>query len=124
MDGEETLIYHIYCNTISEVCKYKILLEEKDDKMHCPVCGNIVETYDVCKVCNWENTGFINIYCGPNETYIIVCSQRKHKYGIIPCHDGTIWKYETSDNISLIKYSVAYDKFRKSNYTRLEEYIK
>lgn len=45
----------------------KILLEEKDDKMHCPVCGNIVETYDVCKVCNWENTGFINIDGGPNE---------------------------------------------------------
>ncbi len=45
----------------------KILLEEKDDKMHCPVCGNIVETYDVCEVCNWENTGFINIDGGPNE---------------------------------------------------------
>lgn len=45
----------------------KILLEEKDDKMHCPVCGNIVETYDVCEVCNWKNTGFINIDGGPNE---------------------------------------------------------
>lgn len=40
-------------------------LEEKDDKMKCPVCGNIVETYDVCEVCNWENTGFINIDGGP-----------------------------------------------------------
>lgn len=49
--------------------------------------------------------------------------QRKHKYGIIPCHDGTIWKYETSDNISLIKYNVEYDKFRKSNYTRLKKFI-
>lgn len=45
----------------------KILLEEKDDKMHCPVCGNIVEIYDVYEVCNWENTGFINIDGGPNE---------------------------------------------------------
>lgn len=60
----------------------------------------------------------------PSEMDIIACSQRKHKYGIIPCHDGTIWKYETSDNISLIKYNVAYDKFRKSNYTKLEEFIK
>lgn len=42
-------------------------LEEKDDKMKCPVCGNIVETYDVCEVCNWENIGFINIDGGPNE---------------------------------------------------------
>lgn len=40
---------------------------DKNDKMKCPVCGNIVETYDVCEVCNWENTGFINIDGGPNE---------------------------------------------------------
>lgn len=55
---------------------------------------------------------------------IVACNQRRHKYGIILCHDGTIWKYKTSDNISRIKYLVAYDKFRKSNYTRLKELIK
>lgn len=54
---------------------------------------------------------------------IMACKQRKHKYGIIPCHDGTIWKYEASDNIGRIKYSVAYDKFRKSNYTKIKEFI-
>lgn len=39
----------------------------ENDKMKCPVCGNVVETYDVCEVCNWENTGHINIDGGPNE---------------------------------------------------------
>lgn len=54
---------------------------------------------------------------------IVACNQRRHKYGIILCHDGTIWKYEASDNIGRIKYSVAYDKFRKSNYTKIKEFI-
>ena len=35
--------------------------------IQCPVCGNLVEIYDVCENCNWENTGFINIDFGPNE---------------------------------------------------------
>ena len=35
--------------------------------MKCPIFGNIVEKYDVCEVCNWENTGFINIDGGPDE---------------------------------------------------------
>lgn len=40
---------------------------DKDDKMKSPIFGNIVEKYDVCEVCNWENTGFINIDDGPDE---------------------------------------------------------
>lgn len=45
----------------------KIIFEKlDDDKMICPVCGNIVETYDVCDICNWENTGHKNIDGGPN----------------------------------------------------------
>lgn len=60
----------------------------------------------------------------PSENDLVACNQRKHKYGIIPCHDGTIWKYETSDNISFIKYNVAYDKFKRSNYTKIKEFIK
>ena len=32
-----------------------------------PVCGNLVETYDICDVCNWQNTGAFNIDGGPNK---------------------------------------------------------
>lgn len=39
----------------------------KNDKINCPVCGNPVDLYDVCVVCNWENTGETNIDGGPNK---------------------------------------------------------
>ena len=40
---------------------------DANEILFCPVCGNLVETYDVCEVCNWENTGLINIDFGPNK---------------------------------------------------------
>jgi hypothetical protein len=33
----------------------------------CPVCGSLVELFDVCDVCKWENTGETNIDGGPNK---------------------------------------------------------
>lgn len=26
------------------------------EHVHCPVCGNIVETYDICGLHHWQNT--------------------------------------------------------------------
>ena len=38
-----------------------------DDKFPCPVCGNLVEEWEICEVCGWENTGPVNVDGGPNE---------------------------------------------------------
>ncbi|MCT7831005.1 MAG: CPCC family cysteine-rich protein, partial [Lactobacillus iners] len=35
--------------------------------IHCPVCQELVETYDICERCNWQNTGETNIDGGPNK---------------------------------------------------------
>ena len=35
--------------------------------VHCPVCGHLVETYDICDKCHWQNTGETNINGGPNK---------------------------------------------------------
>ena len=37
------------------------------EHVNCPVCGNLVETYDICDVCHWQNTGAFNIDGGPNK---------------------------------------------------------
>ena len=37
------------------------------EHVHCPVCGTLVETYDICDVCHWQNTGAFNIDGGPNK---------------------------------------------------------
>ena len=37
------------------------------DYIHCPVCGELVETYEICDNCYWENTGITNIDGGPNK---------------------------------------------------------
>lgn len=35
--------------------------------VHCPVCVNLVETYDICDTYHWQNTGRCNIDGGPNK---------------------------------------------------------
>lgn len=35
--------------------------------LHCPVCGTKVMDYDICDICQWQNTGETNIDGGPNE---------------------------------------------------------
>jgi hypothetical protein len=37
------------------------------EQFPCPVCGNMVEEWEICDVCNWENTGKTNIDGGPNK---------------------------------------------------------
>lgn len=44
----------------------KIEKEILMEKINCPVCGRLVDVYDVCE-CNWENTGETNIDGGPNK---------------------------------------------------------
>lgn len=29
----------------------------KKTELKCPVCGNIVDWFDVCQKCNWQNNG-------------------------------------------------------------------
>lgn len=44
----------------------KIIIINNEEYIHCPVCGRLVQLYDVCE-CNWENTGETNIDGGPNK---------------------------------------------------------
>ncbi len=37
-----------------------------DEYFSCPVCGELVEPDDICRKCNWQNTGPENIEPGPN----------------------------------------------------------
>lgn len=38
------------------------------EKFPCPVCGKrMVEEFEICDECGWENTGIINIDGGLNE---------------------------------------------------------
>ena len=47
--------------------KKNIIMVDGWEHVHCPVCGNLVETYDICDVCHWQNTGAFNIDGGPNK---------------------------------------------------------
>lgn len=42
-----------------------------EDLISCPVCGKIVQLYDVCDNCGWENTGRKNIEGGPNKMTLL-----------------------------------------------------
>lgn len=45
----------------------KKAVEIGNNQILCPVCGTPVVLFDVCHVCNWENTGEVNIDGGPNK---------------------------------------------------------
>lgn len=47
--------------------KENIMIIDGWEYVNCPVCGNLVETYDICDKCGWQNTGAINIDGGPNR---------------------------------------------------------
>ena len=44
----------------------EIIMVDEEECIHCPVCGRLVQLFDVCE-CNWENTGETNIDGGPNK---------------------------------------------------------
>ena len=45
--------------------------------VHCPVCGNLVETYDICDTCDRQNTEICNIDGEPNK---ITLAEAKKTY--------------------------------------------
>lgn len=45
--------------------------------LHCPVCGTEVMDYDICDVCQWQNTGETNIDGGPNK---MILAEAKEAY--------------------------------------------
>ncbi|SFE96356.1 CPCC family cysteine-rich protein [Peptostreptococcus sp. D1] len=43
-------------------------MNKEIEKFPCPVCEKtIVEAWDICDECGWENTGILNIDGGPNK---------------------------------------------------------
>lgn len=57
--------------------KRDIIMIDGWEYIHCPVCGELVETYDICDKCHWQNTGETNIDGGPNK---ITLAEAKELY--------------------------------------------
>lgn len=51
--------------------KQSIVMIDGWEYIHGPVCGDLVETYDICDNCHWQNTGKVNIDGGPNRMSLI-----------------------------------------------------
>ena len=47
--------------------KGNIIMIDGGEYIHCPICGELVETYDICDRCHWQNTGSANIDGGPHK---------------------------------------------------------
>lgn len=52
----------------------------------------------------------------PSWNDIVVAKQRKYKYGLIACHDGTIFKYQITGNINEPFYISAVAKLDRKGY--------
>lgn len=59
------------------IMKENMLMIDGWEYVYCPVCGNLVETYDICEKCGWQNTGETNIDGGPNR---ITLAEAKKAY--------------------------------------------
>lgn len=54
----------------------------------------------------------------PSIADIIVCKQRKYKYGIVVCHDGKIYKYSVDENkFNEVIANYALERLEKLGYT-------
>lgn len=53
--------------TVVTMKEKKLIMIDDWEYVHCPVCGELVETYDICDKCHWQNTGETNIDGGPNK---------------------------------------------------------
>lgn len=42
---------------------------------------------------------------------IIVSSQRKYKYGITTCHNGTVFKYTITGEVNYVNVDICFEKF-------------
>ena len=47
--------------------KENLIIINGSEYVHCPVCGTVTAVYDICDICQWQNTGETNIDGGPNE---------------------------------------------------------
>ncbi|HEM3699043.1 TPA: hypothetical protein VB850_000734 [Streptococcus suis] len=47
--------------------KENIVIIDGWEFIKCPICSTLVETYDICDKCRWQNTGETNIDGGPNK---------------------------------------------------------
>ena len=52
---------------MNKTIKKNIIMVDGWEHVNCPVCGNFTAVYDICDVCQWQNTGETNIDGGPNE---------------------------------------------------------
>ncbi|MDO5033635.1 MAG: hypothetical protein Q4D97_02230 [Eubacteriales bacterium] len=59
-----------------------ILFEDENHTIiGCPVCGEPLETDDICGKCGWQNTGLYNIDYGPNNmTFNMTLRDAKRAY--------------------------------------------
>lgn len=54
----------------------------------------------------------------PSISDIMVCVQRKYKYGVVVCHDGKIYKYSVDkEKFNKMNASFALDRIEKKGYT-------
>ena len=55
----------------------------------------------------------------PSYPDLVVCKNRKYKYGLVVCHDGTIYKYSVDDRkFNKPIASLALDLLQKDGYTK------
>ena len=57
--------------------KENLIIINGSEYVHCPVCGTVTAVYDICDVCQWQNTGETNIDGGPNK---ITLAEAKEAY--------------------------------------------
>ena len=56
----------------------------------------------------------------PSYSDIMACKDRKYKYGLVVCHDGTIYKYSVDEERLNIPMAIsALDRVQKKGYTEI-----
>ena len=58
----------------------------------------------------------------PSFSDVMCCLNRDYKYGLIACHNGSIYKYETLGEINKVIYNAEIEAYKKEEYRIKDEY--
>ena len=73
---------------MNKIGKENLIIINGSEYVHCPVCGTVTAVYDICDICQWQNTGETNIDGGPNEMTLAEANEASTKG--IPIIEQTI----------------------------------
>lgn len=92
------------------------------------VIRTVVPNNPMWEMVNENPHKIISIHNHPNSSPpsvagLMVAYQRKYKYGMVACHNGTVFVYQVDKPVDESMYKLFLDKYNAKEYNNAKEFI-